>query len=37
MALARVLESGEVQSGALALLLGFGSGLNFSGQVVSLP
>jgi 3-oxoacyl-[acyl-carrier-protein] synthase III len=37
MALARVLEGGEVESGALALLLGFGSGLNYSGQVVSLP
>ena len=37
MALARVLESGEVESGSLALLLGFGSGLNYSGQVVVVP
>ncbi len=37
MALARVLESGEVESGSLALLLGFGSGLNYAGQVVTLP
>ncbi|MDX6257607.1 MAG: 3-oxoacyl-[acyl-carrier-protein] synthase [Frankiales bacterium] len=37
MALARVLESGEVESGSLALLLGFGSGLNYAGQVVALP
>jgi 3-oxoacyl-[acyl-carrier-protein] synthase-3 len=37
LALARVLEGGEVESGTLALLLGFGSGLNFAGQVVSLP
>jgi 3-oxoacyl-[acyl-carrier-protein] synthase-3 len=37
MALARVLETGEVESGSLALLLGFGSGLNYAGQVVVLP
>jgi 3-oxoacyl-[acyl-carrier-protein] synthase-3 len=37
MALARVLETGEVESGSLALLLGFGSGLNYAGQVVALP
>ncbi len=37
MALARVLETGQVESGSLALLLGFGSGLNYAGQVVVLP
>jgi 3-oxoacyl-[acyl-carrier-protein] synthase-3 len=37
MALARVLESGGVESGSLALLLGFGSGLNYAGQVVVVP
>jgi 3-oxoacyl-[acyl-carrier-protein] synthase III len=37
MALARVLESGQVESGSLALLLGFGSGLNYAGQVVTVP
>ena len=35
LALARVLESGQVESGSLCLLLGFGAGLNFAGQVVA--
>ena len=37
LALARVLESGHVESGSLALLLGFGSGLNYAGQVITVP
>ena len=37
LALARVLESGQVESGSLALLLGFGAGLNYAGQVITTP
>jgi 3-oxoacyl-[acyl-carrier-protein] synthase-3 len=37
LALARVLESGQVESGSLCLLLGFGAGLNYAGQVVVTP
>ncbi len=32
-----LLESGEAKSGDLALLLGYGAGLTFAGQVVRLP
>ncbi|MBB3726949.1 beta-ketoacyl-ACP synthase III [Nonomuraea dietziae] len=37
LALSRMIERGEVQSGQLALLLGFGAGLAFAGQVVEIP
>jgi 3-oxoacyl-[acyl-carrier-protein] synthase III len=37
LALARLVESGEVPSGAPALLLGFGAGLTYAGQVVLMP
>lgn len=37
LALARLVESGEVASGDRALLLGFGAGLTAAGQVVTCP
>ena len=37
LALAALLESGEAKTGDLALLLGYGAGLTFAGQVVVLP
>jgi 3-oxoacyl-[acyl-carrier-protein] synthase-3 len=37
LALSAVLDSGEAKSGDLALLLGYGAGLTFAGQVVVLP
>ena len=37
LALARLVESGEVPSGGPALLLGFGAGLTYAGQVVLMP
>lgn len=37
LALSALLESGEAKSGDLALLLGYGAGLTFAGQVVRLP
>jgi 3-oxoacyl-[acyl-carrier-protein] synthase III len=37
LALSRMVEQGEVPSGAPALLLGFGSGLAYAGQVVLTP
>lgn len=37
LALERVLESGQVRSGGLALLIGFGAGLAYAAQVVTLP
>ncbi|MFD9246695.1 beta-ketoacyl-ACP synthase III [Streptomyces sp. NPDC059556] len=37
LALDALLERGEARSGEAALLLGFGAGLNFAGQVVLLP
>lgn len=37
LALEALLESGAVGSGDTALLLGFGAGLNYAGQVVELP
>jgi 3-oxoacyl-[acyl-carrier-protein] synthase-3 len=37
LALTALLESGEAKSGDLALLLGYGAGLTFAGQVVVLP
>jgi 3-oxoacyl-[acyl-carrier-protein] synthase-3 len=37
LALAALQESGEAKSGDIALLLGYGAGLTFAGQVVVLP
>lgn len=37
LALSRMIEQGEVASGAPVLLLGFGSGLAYAGQVVRCP
>lgn len=37
LALAALQESGEARSGDVALLLGYGAGLTFAGQVVVLP
>jgi 3-oxoacyl-[acyl-carrier-protein] synthase-3 len=37
LALSALLESGEAKSGDLALLLGYGAGLTFAGQVIVLP
>ncbi|MFI6594870.1 beta-ketoacyl-ACP synthase III [Nonomuraea sp. NPDC050536] len=37
LALSRMLERGEVRSGGLALLLGFGAGLTYAGQVIEIP
>jgi len=37
LAMARMLESGEARSGGTALLIGFGAGLVYAAQVVTLP
>jgi 3-oxoacyl-[acyl-carrier-protein] synthase-3 len=37
LALTALMESGEAKSGDLALVLGFGAGLTFAGQVLRLP
>ena len=37
MALARMIERGEVTSGAPVLVLGFGAGLTYAGQVIACP
>ena len=37
IAMDRMLESGQVASGGLALLIGFGAGLAYAAQVVELP
>ena len=37
LALEALMESGEARSGDLALVLGFGAGLTFAGQVLRLP
>ena len=37
LALARLVEEGQVRRGDLALLLGFGAGLTAAGQVVRVP
>ncbi len=37
LALARMVERGAVPSGAPVLLLGFGAGLTYAGQVVTCP
>jgi 3-oxoacyl-[acyl-carrier-protein] synthase III len=37
LALARMLERGEIASGAPVLLLGFGAGICYAGQVIKVP
>ncbi|MFG2077628.1 3-oxoacyl-[acyl-carrier-protein] synthase-3 [Nonomuraea maritima] len=37
LALSRMVERGEVSSGGLALVLGFGAGLTYAGQVIEIP
>jgi len=37
LAMERMLETGEVASGGTALLIGFGAGLVYAAQVVTLP
>lgn len=37
LALSRMIERGEVRSGGLALVLGFGAGLAYAGQVIEIP
>jgi 3-oxoacyl-[acyl-carrier-protein] synthase-3 len=37
IALSRMVEAGEIASGAPVLVLGFGSGLAYAGQVVLAP
>ena len=37
LAMANMLESGEAPHGGTALLIGFGAGLAFAAQVVTLP
>ncbi|MGI8532896.1 MAG: beta-ketoacyl-ACP synthase III [Geodermatophilaceae bacterium] len=37
LALTRMLERGEVKSGDMTLLLGFGAGLTYAGQVIRCP
>ncbi|MGR7023035.1 beta-ketoacyl-ACP synthase III [Geodermatophilus sp. URMC 62] len=37
LALTALLESGEARSGDVALVLGYGAGLTFAGQVLTLP
>jgi 3-oxoacyl-[acyl-carrier-protein] synthase III len=35
--MAALLESGEARSGDTALLIGYGAGLSYAAQVVTLP
>jgi 3-oxoacyl-[acyl-carrier-protein] synthase-3 len=37
LAMERMLESGEIKSGGLALIIGFGAGLVYAAQVITLP
>jgi 3-oxoacyl-[acyl-carrier-protein] synthase-3 len=37
LAMERMLATGEARSGGLALLIGFGAGLAYAAQVVTLP
>jgi 3-oxoacyl-[acyl-carrier-protein] synthase III len=37
LALSRMLERGEIGSGKLALLLGFGAGMSYAAQVIKVP
>ncbi|TDE56392.1 ketoacyl-ACP synthase III [Nonomuraea mesophila] len=37
LALSRMVERGEIRTGDLALVLGFGAGLTYAGQVIEIP
>jgi 3-oxoacyl-[acyl-carrier-protein] synthase-3 len=37
MALSRMIERGDVQSGGTALIIGFGAGLTYAAQVIQIP
>ena len=37
LALSRMIERGELASGAPVLLLGFGAGICYAGQVITVP
>jgi 3-oxoacyl-[acyl-carrier-protein] synthase-3 len=37
LALSRMIERGEVASGSKALLLGFGAGMCYAAQVITVP
>jgi len=37
LAMERMLESGEIKSGGIALIIGFGAGLVYAAQVITLP
>jgi 3-oxoacyl-[acyl-carrier-protein] synthase III len=37
LAMETMLERGEIASGSTALLVGFGAGLSFAAQVVTIP
>ncbi|NLE78468.1 MAG: 3-oxoacyl-ACP synthase, partial [Rhodococcus sp.] len=37
LAMEKMLRTGQVEPGATALLLAFGAGLSFAGQVVKMP
>ena len=37
LAVSRLLETGEAHSGQTCLIIGFGAGLVFAGQVIILP
>jgi 3-oxoacyl-[acyl-carrier-protein] synthase-3 len=37
LALSRMIERGELESGAAALLLGFGAGISYAAQVITVP
>jgi 3-oxoacyl-[acyl-carrier-protein] synthase-3 len=37
LALSRLIERGDVPSGAPALLMGFGAGMTYAAQVVDIP
>jgi len=37
LALSRMIERGELSSGDAVLLLGFGAGISYAGQVIKVP
>jgi 3-oxoacyl-[acyl-carrier-protein] synthase-3 len=37
LALSAMIERGEVSSGSLVLLLGFGAGISYAAQVITVP
>jgi 3-oxoacyl-[acyl-carrier-protein] synthase-3 len=37
LALSKLIEAGRIAAGAAVLLLGFGAGLSYAGQVVRCP